>query len=486
MAPIVFPSANGVAAAGVVPGAGSGAGVSGAFSTLMGQVARDQRKTTPAGSAAGATSAAVASAGVDPADRGIVPGPAGTGSTPPAVMARTAVQPPINGQTAEGASETVPVLAEGQLAGEAGEAIAGQGDTVPVPPSLAAAIKAGLRGEAGAATKGQGPEEEGAMGPSGADGTVVPPPAVIPAPAVPTVPLTLDIAAGSQPATSKPGDADAAGQAASPAAMAAMQTARRMTGAITSQLPSGLAAAAADENEFGPGAGDDALSVLTVPKSARFAGRIDTAGDRILTVAASESKPAVQPLGLPAEFAALMGQRQAGDGAILLETGELKASPEIAGRASAGMHGSDDPGVPLRVLPIEIGMKALAGMRQFDIRLDPGELGRVDVNLSISDEGEVKARLVVDRVETLHLLQRDMRSLERTFEQAGLKPSESGVDISLRDQSDQSGQRRPAQDEPRPSLAANGDMNDDVVTTSPSRPEPVRRVLRLGGIDVSV
>ena len=30
-------------------------------------------------------------------------------------------------------------------------------------------------------------------------------------------------------------------------------------------------------------------------------------------------------------------------------------------------------------MPIEIGLKALSGARQFDIRLDPAELGRVDV-----------------------------------------------------------------------------------------------------------
>ena len=32
-------------------------------------------------------------------------------------------------------------------------------------------------------------------------------------------------------------------------------------------------------------------------------------------------------------------------------------------------------------VPIEIGLRALSGAKQFDIRLDPGELGRVDVNL---------------------------------------------------------------------------------------------------------
>lgn len=188
----------------------------------------------------------------------------------------------------------------------------------------------------------------------------------------------------------------------------------------------------------------------------------------------------------PIDLSILTGARPARGEPIMLATG-------VAGETSAAAHGmpaagadADGQGVPLRVLPIEIGLKAMAGLRQFDIRLDPGELGRVDVNLSISDEGEVSARLVVDRVDTLHLLQRDARALERAFEQAGLKPSENGVDISLRDPSDQSGQRRQAQDEPAgPVRPVSGDADDSGLANA-RQPEAVRRTVRLGGIDVSV
>jgi flagellar hook-length control protein FliK len=86
-------------------------------------------------------------------------------------------------------------------------------------------------------------------------------------------------------------------------------------------------------------------------------------------------------------------------------------------------------------VPVEIGLRSLAGVNRFEIRLDPAELGRIDVSLEIGEGGDVKAHLVVDRVETLALLQRDARTLERAFEQAGLKPSEGGVDLQLRDPS---------------------------------------------------
>jgi len=165
-----------------------------------------------------------------------------------------------------------------------------------------------------------------------------------------------------------------------------------------------------------------------------------------------------------------------------LEQPAAAASTDVNGRGT-----SDGQPTPLHVLPIEIGLKALSGARQFDIRLDPGELGRVDVNLSISDDGEVSARLVVDRVETLHLLQRDARTLERAFEQAGLKPSDAGVDITLRDPSDQSGFRQNRQQDEaaqRSRAAAGAPTSDDTIV--PAEPAPIRRLVRLGGVDLSI
>jgi flagellar hook-length control protein FliK len=87
----------------------------------------------------------------------------------------------------------------------------------------------------------------------------------------------------------------------------------------------------------------------------------------------------------------------------------------------------------LGTVPIEIGIKASQGVKRFDIRLDPYELGRIDVKLEIDSDGEVTANLVVDRVETLNLLQRDARTLERAFEQVGLRSSEGSINMSLRD-----------------------------------------------------
>jgi flagellar hook-length control protein FliK len=92
---------------------------------------------------------------------------------------------------------------------------------------------------------------------------------------------------------------------------------------------------------------------------------------------------------------------------------------------------------PLQMLPIEIGMNAVRGVTNFQIRLDPAELGRVEVKLHIRDNGEVNASLVVDRVETLAMLKRDASTLQYAFEQAGLKQSADGLSFSLRGEGQQ-------------------------------------------------
>jgi flagellar hook-length control protein FliK len=87
---------------------------------------------------------------------------------------------------------------------------------------------------------------------------------------------------------------------------------------------------------------------------------------------------------------------------------------------------------PLQMLPIEIGMQAMRGSNSFQIRLDPAELGRVDVKLEVNTQGEVSAHLIVERPETLQMLRRDSTTLQYAFEQAGLKSSQDGLSFSLK------------------------------------------------------
>jgi len=91
--------------------------------------------------------------------------------------------------------------------------------------------------------------------------------------------------------------------------------------------------------------------------------------------------------------------------------------------------------IPLAGLAVEIAARAQAGRNRFEIRLDPPELGRIDVRLDIARGGHVTSRLTVDRVETLDALRRDAGDLQKALQDAGFKTADNGMQFTLRDHS---------------------------------------------------
>ena len=83
-------------------------------------------------------------------------------------------------------------------------------------------------------------------------------------------------------------------------------------------------------------------------------------------------------------------------------------------------------------LAFEMARQVQDGNSRFQIRLDPPELGRIDVRLDIDKAGQVTARLTVEKSETLDLMQRDQRALERALQQAGLDSGKTNLEFSLK------------------------------------------------------
>ncbi|WP_331293277.1 flagellar hook-length control protein FliK [Methylobacterium radiotolerans] len=132
-----------------------------------------------------------------------------------------------------------------------------------------------------------------------------------------------------------------------------------------------------------------------------------------------------------------------------------------------------------------IGLRSLRGSNEFQIRLDPAELGRIDVKLEIDKaHGRVMTHLVVDRPETLALLQRDSGQLQQALSQAGFDPSAGGINLSLRgDGSAQSGGSggQPG-DAPR---GGGGGWSRDPAET-PQEVAPIRYLRGYGGVDMRI
>ncbi|MDR3495672.1 MAG: flagellar hook-length control protein FliK [Ancalomicrobiaceae bacterium] len=119
----------------------------------------------------------------------------------------------------------------------------------------------------------------------------------------------------------------------------------------------------------------------------------------------------------------------------------LGTSTLTAGRLDA--QATNAAAVPLSAVGGLIVSHAKSGDSQFNIKLDPAGLGQIDVRMQVSQSGEVRAHLIVERADTLALLTQDQRGLQQQLDQAGFKTDPSSLQFSLRDQgTSQQGQQQ--------------------------------------------
>jgi hypothetical protein len=137
-----------------------------------------------------------------------------------------------------------------------------------------------------------------------------------------------------------------------------------------------------------------------------------------------------------------------------------------------------------RALP-PVAPQALAGQitlavgrattdRSVEIRLDPPELGRVQINLRPTETG-LQATVLAERPETHDLLRRHADLLARDLGAAGFR------DVSLDFAA--GGQTAPGRDEARAAIVA-ANAAADVPPEAAVRPAPVRRDVVAGGLDI--
>lgn len=105
-------------------------------------------------------------------------------------------------------------------------------------------------------------------------------------------------------------------------------------------------------------------------------------------------------------------------------------------RPSRGTAGAP-LGVPDQVA-VHIKKNVADDVDHFTINLHPAELGRIDIKLDIGADGRVNAMVAVEKAQTLELLQRDSRGLERALQDAGLQTDSNSLNFSLRGDGNQS------------------------------------------------
>ncbi|MGE3143819.1 MAG: flagellar hook-length control protein FliK [Hyphomonadaceae bacterium] len=138
------------------------------------------------------------------------------------------------------------------------------------------------------------------------------------------------------------------------------------------------------------------------------------AGSAIQTTAPAQTHAsAPPPLDLLASASA----------ATTLTTEQARAQEREAARAS-----------PSAQVAQQIVRRIENGATRFELRLDPPDLGRVDVRLELSRDHRVTALIAADDAGTLAQLTRAAREIEQTLQAAGLELAENGLTFDLTDQ----------------------------------------------------
>jgi hypothetical protein len=119
-----------------------------------------------------------------------------------------------------------------------------------------------------------------------------------------------------------------------------------------------------------------------------------------------------------------------------LVAGQTQASNpyDFASQLSAlreAKGGSTGLPTPVEQVVLQLARTVKDGSSQMSLQLKPADLGRIDVKLNISSDGKVQGTVTADNPATLDLLLKDVRSLERALQEAGLRADPGSLQFGM-------------------------------------------------------
>lgn len=203
-------------------------------------------------------------------------------------------------------------------------------------------------------------------------------------------------------------------------------------------------------------------------------GRMDAPQPAVSTTGATTPR-AVEP---PPSASAQLFAGAEPDGALTSEA-EMSVRPEPTARAPSAAPAIDmarpsaaGPRMDadaLAQLAHGFARRVQGGATRFELRLDPAELGKIDVKLDIDAEGRARAAIAVERPEALTELQRNARALERALADAGVSLEEDGLSFSLNEGAERGDDDAAGRDDVG---GEHGSARDDDRANHADRPSP--------------
>jgi hypothetical protein len=192
-----------------------------------------------------------------------------------------------------------------------------------------------------------------------------------------------------------------------------------------------------------PSTSPDAASKGVAPQAPVADGKPKTAGG---AVDAAKAAPANTDTPAAAAATAAPHEHRAVTAQVQTDMPDVNQAPSAVQQAQAPsatapaaaqltVTAATAAAVPLNGLALQIAVTAQSGKSRFEIRLDPAELGRIDVRIDVDRHGQLTSHLTVEKPETLAMLRQDAPQLQRALDNAGFKTGDGGLQFSLRDQS---------------------------------------------------
>jgi flagellar hook-length control protein FliK len=181
------------------------------------------------------------------------------------------------------------------------------------------------------------------------------------------------------------------------------------------------------------GPAPQAQNGLTVARAAQAAAKANI----VKAQSSSGKSPALDLFGAAPASVVAAG----GEGAMVVSLSSITpgAGAEPASHAAAARAAAPSTPVAQQVA-VQFSQALANGTDRITIQLQPQSLGRVEVEIELTKEGRLTAIFIAERPETLEMLQRDSRALERALNEAGVPTDADGFSFSLRGEGRQAGQ----------------------------------------------
>jgi flagellar hook-length control protein FliK len=147
------------------------------------------------------------------------------------------------------------------------------------------------------------------------------------------------------------------------------------------------------------------------------------------------------------------------------------------------------PPAPVEQVAVQIKKAIGEGADKINIKLQPANLGKVEVRMEISKDGILTASVIAEKPETLELLQRDVRGLEKVLQDGGLKTDNQSFNFSLKEQA----QQQAANGRDKTNEQTNSDEQafdeteaDDAETLASEAPIYGQNIATNGGVNIMI